>query len=169
MGCLASRPAQKEQEASHHVLVREPFVCGLLTCGTLHMQMVRLLRVLQIGPSSRAQGPDGKAADADANVMAVKIAAAGDRVDMSADSRCKPWVVPEGACKLQPSLQTTLCCGTWSSGVHALTSSQITMRPPQSDNEIATAGILASQTSQKCTSGHSKATLQSTHHLALKC
>ena len=97
MGCLASRPAQKEQEAAHHVLVREPFGCGLLTCDTLHMRIVRLLSILQIGPPSTQQ-PDGKAADAGADVVAAKNAAATDRVDMSADSRCTPWVVPEGVC-----------------------------------------------------------------------
>ena len=109
MGCLASRPAQKEQEAPHHILVREHFLCGLLTFGMLHMQKVRLLRVLQIGSAARTQEPDGKAADAEANVVTAKIAAAGDRVELSADSRCKPWVVPEGACELQQSRQATLC------------------------------------------------------------
>ena len=62
------------------------------------MQMVKLLRVLQVDPAppTHTQQPDGRAADAEAGVMAAKTAAVPDRVDMSADSRCKPWETPEG-------------------------------------------------------------------------
>ncbi len=111
MGCLPSRPAKKEQQVSHHGLVRGAVVCRLPhlpICGTLHMQMVRLLHVLQIDPSLPTQQPDSKAADAKPDVMVAKIAGSTDSVDMSADSRCKPWVVPEGVCKLQQSRETML-------------------------------------------------------------
>ena len=64
------------------------------------MQMVRLLCVLQIAPPSTTRQPDGKAADAEADVLAAKVAAATDRVAVSADSRCTPWETPEGACRL---------------------------------------------------------------------
>ena len=100
MGCLASRPAQKEQE-SHHVMVRKPLSHGLQAARAT-CRWWKLLRVLQVDPAppTHTQQPDGRAADveadAEAGVMAAKIAAVPDMVDMSADSRCKPWETPEG-------------------------------------------------------------------------